>query len=259
MQGLETVFAVFAFVLGAMVGSFLNVVIYRLPREESLSTPPSRCPGCGTRIAPWNNIPIISFILLRGKCASCGIKISPRYPAVETLMGVLSLYLWTLHGETPLAFGAYFVFLAGLVAATFIDLDHKIIPDSISLGGIPLGLALSHVTGIGWKASLLGIAAGGGILLAVSLAYLYIMKKEGMGMGDVKLLAAIGAFLGWQGVLFTIFTSSIAGSFIGIIVLKMKGEGSDYEIPYGPFLALGATAYLFWGTRLIDWYLGKVL
>ncbi len=253
---MTTIFIVAAFILGAVVGSFLNVVIWRLPRGESLVSPPSACPGCASRIAPWHNIPILGYLILGGKCANCKMSISIRYPAVEALTGILSLLLGYKFAEAPHLFAIYFIFMSGIVAMTFIDLDHKIIPDSISLGGIPLGFAASFFTPLGWQGSLLGILLGGGSLLLVSTLYLLITKKEGMGMGDVKLLAAIGAFLGWEAVLFTIFTSSVVGSVIGVATLKIMGEDRDYQIPFGPFLGFGALLYIYVGPALISWYLG---
>jgi leader peptidase (prepilin peptidase)/N-methyltransferase len=242
-----------AFILGAVVGSFLNVVIYRLPLGLSLVRPGSRCPSCGAAIRPWQNIPILSYIVLLGRCGNCRARISLRYPLVEALTGALSLGAWLKFGPTP-AFGVYFIFLAGLVAVTFIDLDHKIIPDSMSLGGIPLGFAASFVTGVGWQDSLIGIALGGGSLLSVALAYQFFTKREGMGMGDVKLLGAIGAFLGWKSILFTILVSSIAGAVVGLLAMKLQRADRHLEVPFGPFLALGAVVYLFYGPQLIHWY-----
>jgi leader peptidase (prepilin peptidase)/N-methyltransferase len=243
-----------AALFGAVVGSFLNVVIYRLPRGESLSFPPSHCPNCGRGIRPWDNVPVLSYLLLRGSCRNCSHPISPRYPLVEALMAGLSAGAWLRFGPT-VPFGVYFVFLAGLVAVTFIDLDHKIIPDSLSLGGTALGLAASFFTGVGWKASLVGALLGGGLLLAVALGYYALTRREGMGLGDAKLLAAIGAFLGWQAVLFTVFVSSVVGSVVGVAVAGLQRSNLRFEVPYGPFLALGAVLYLFWGPPLVDWYL----
>ncbi|PLX41286.1 MAG: prepilin peptidase [Deltaproteobacteria bacterium] len=252
---MPTIFTVAAALLGAAVGSFLNVVIYRLPLGLSIVSPPSSCPRCDTRISALQNIPVVSYILLRGRCAKCREPISIRYPLVEALTSVLTALLWLRFGEDPLLFGIYFIFMAAMVAVVFIDIDHKIIPDSISLGGIVLGFAASFFTPVGWVDSLIGIVAGAGSLFLVAWGYHIITGKEGMGMGDVKLLGAIGAFLGWQSVLFTIFVSSVTGSVVGVVALKLMGEGRDYEIPYGPFIVLGALAYLFRGPELIDWYL----
>ncbi len=244
-----------AFLFGAIVGSFLNVVIHRMPRGESLIRPASRCPACSTPIRIRHNVPIASYLFLRGKCAACRAPISMRYPFVEGLTGLLTLLVYLRFGPTPLG-GAMFILAAGLVAVTFIDFDHRIIPDRLSLGGTVLGFILSFVTPIGWKASLIGLAAGGGSLFAVSVAYELIAKKEGMGMGDVKLIACIGAFLGWQAVLFTVFLSAVVGSLVGLLAIRLLKEGYDYQIPYGPFLALGAVVYMFAGPELIGWYLG---
>ncbi|WP_025322491.1 prepilin peptidase [Deferrisoma camini] len=244
-----------AAVLGAVVGSFLNVVIHRLPRGESLVRPPSHCPGCGRPVRPWDNVPIVSYLVLRGRCRDCGMRIPLRYPLVEALTAGLSGLLWVRFGPTP-AFGVYFVFVAGLVAVTFIDLDHRIIPDSLSLGGMPAGLAASFVTGLGPVQSLLGIAVGSGLLLAVALGYRAVTGREGMGLGDVKFLGAVGAFLGWQAVLFTVFVSSLVGASVGVAWGLARGGGLRLEVPYGPFLALGAALYVYAGPELVTWYLG---
>jgi leader peptidase (prepilin peptidase)/N-methyltransferase len=246
--------AVVVFLLGAAVGSFLNVVIHRLPREESLVFPGSHCPFCGNAIRPWHNVPILGFLLLRGRCKDCGERISVRYPLVEALVAVLSTALWAKYGPSW-TFAAYFVLTAGLVAVMFIDIDHMIIPDSLSLGGLAVGVVLSLFTGVGWLASLVGVAAGGGSLLAVYLAYFAVTRREGMGLGDVKLLAAIGAFLGWQAVLFTILVSSVAGALVGGATVGFRLQR---EVPYGAFLAPAAILYLFCGHEVIHWYVGRI-
>lgn len=247
--------AAVAGLLGAVVGSFLNVVIYRLPRGQSLVRPPSSCPICGSRVRPWHNVPVLGYLWLRGRCRDCSAVISPRYPAVEALTGALTAGLWLRFGPTP-EFAAGFALIAGLVAITFIDLDHRIIPDSLSLGGVALGFASSFVTPLGWKASLAGVALGGGALLAVAFGYYALTRREGMGLGDVKLLAAIGAFLGWEAVLFTIFVSSVVGSAVGLTLAAVRRSDLKLEVPFGPFLALGAGAYLYYGPELVQWYLG---
>jgi len=249
------IFAIFSFLLGAAVGSFLNVCIYRLPAGESVVSPPSRCPACGARIRPWHNIPILGWLILRGKCRDCGAPISPRYPFVELLNGLLTLALFLKFGPS-LTFLVLFVFCSALVAITFIDLDHQIIPDVISLPGIVVGFACSFVLPwLGWKSSLMGIVAGGGSLFLVAWLYELFTKKEGMGGGDIKLLAMMGAFLGWRSVPFIIFASSLIGSVIGVTFMLIQKKDGKLAIPFGPFLAAGAVLYIFYGKAIITWYL----
>ncbi|AJE02890.1 prepilin peptidase [Geobacter pickeringii] len=249
------IFAFFAFALGAAVGSFLNVCIYRLPAGESVVSPPSRCPACGSKIRPWDNIPVVSWLLLRGACRDCGARISPRYALVELLNGLLTLALFLKFGPTP-SFLVLFLFCSALVAITFIDLDHQIIPDVISLPGIVAGFACSFfLPWLGWKSSLIGIVAGGGSLLLVAWLYELFTKKEGMGGGDIKLLAMMGAFLGWRAIPFVIFASSLVGSIVGVTLMLVQKKDSKLAIPFGPFLALGAILYIFFGKTIILWYL----
>lgn len=252
---LPLIFHLFSFILGAVVGSFLNVCIYRLPAGESVVSPPSRCPSCGMRIRPWDNVPILSWLILRGRCRSCRAKISARYPLVELINGLLTLALFLKFGPT-LTFAVLFIFCSALVAITFIDLDHQIIPDVISLPGIALGFAASFfLPWLGWLNSLIGIVAGGGSLLLVAWLYERLTGKEGMGGGDIKLLAMMGAFLGWRAVPFIIFASSLVGSVIGLTVMMLQKKDSKLAIPFGPFLALGAVLYIFFGKAIILWYL----
>lgn len=247
--------SVFVCLFGAVIGSFLNVCIHRLPREESIAFPPSHCPACGSRIAPWDNIPVISWLLLKGRCRSCGNRISLQYPIVETINALLSLALF-LHFGLSGQFALYLLFSSALVVITFIDLEHQIIPDVISLPGIVIGFAASFFTGgIGWLNSLTGIAIGGGSLLLIAWVYELATKKEGMGGGDIKLLAMMGAFLGWRSVPFIIFAASLVGSVIGITLMLIQKKDGKLAIPFGPFLAFGAMLYLFYGGRIIDWYL----
>jgi leader peptidase (prepilin peptidase)/N-methyltransferase len=252
MSNLFILFIIFC--MGACIGSFLNVCIWRVPRSESIVSPGSRCPQCSTPIRFYDNIPILSYILLMGKCRHCKSGISIRYPLVEGLTGVLAMAAAFRFGLT-LDFLIYFIFISVLVTVTFIDLDLQIIPDVISLPGIPIGLAASLVlTTVTFKDSLIGALVGGGSLFLVAWGYYYFTKKEGMGGGDIKLLAMIGAFIGWQGVFFTIFIASAVGSVTGAILMLFAKKDLKFAVAFGPFLALGALAYLFVGPELIDWY-----
>jgi leader peptidase (prepilin peptidase)/N-methyltransferase len=245
----------FAFVFGAIIGSFLNVCIWRLPRDESIVHPGSHCPQCGAPVRPVDNIPLLSYALLRGRCRQCATPISFRYPLVEILMGLLIVVLLHRFGVSP-AFVAYTVFTAALVVVSFIDLDHQIIPDVISLPGIAVGLACS-LLGIGPSIldSAAGALLGGGLLLAVAVGYHALTKREGMGGGDIKLLAMIGAFLGWRAVLVTLVLGSLSGALVGMALIVGRGAGTRVPIPFGPFLALGAICALLFGDSLIEWYL----
>ncbi|MBW6510471.1 MAG: prepilin peptidase [Desulfuromonadales bacterium] len=249
-------FLIISFILGAVVGSFLNVCIYRIPAEKSIVSPPSSCPACGHQIRWFENIPIVSYLLLRGHCSACRIKISPRYPAVEALTGVLFALTFYSFGFSAATI-VYLIFVAALVVITFIDLDHQIIPDVISLPGILVGFAGSFfVPWVTWYSSIIGILLGGGSLLAVAWGYEKLTGREGMGGGDIKLLAMFGAFLGWQAVFPVIFLASLAGTLVGVpFMLAQKGD-TRLAIPFGPFLAVAAMIYLFWGQMLIGWYLG---
>ena len=243
-----------AFILGAIVGSFLNVVIYRLPRGLSIIGPRSFCPFCGNPIKPYDNIPLVSFLLLGGRCRSCRGRIPWRYPLVEGLTGLLALFCLHKFGLTLSALG-YFAFLSALEASAFIDLEHRIIPDEISLGGTGAGvvLSLAGVT-LPFGACLLGILVGAGGLFLVAWIYELLTKREGMGGGDIKLMGMIGAFLGPVGAAFAIFSGSFLGALIGLILVMRKGD-PRYPIPFGPFLAAGASLYLLDGEGLIRGYL----
>ena len=248
-------FYLFAFVIGAVIGSFLNVCIHRLPAGESVVYPPSHCPGCGVRIRSRDNIPLLSYVLLRGRCRSCGAAISVRYPAVEALSGALLVLLLYRFGLSP-ALGVYAAFVAALIVVSFIDLDHQIIPDVISLPGIVVGLVASALgQGPPLLDSLLGALIGGGMLYAVAVGYHAFTGREGMGGGDIKLLAMIGAFLGWRGVLLSLIIGSFTGAVVGISLILARRTDSRVPIPFGPFLALGALCALAFGDRLIAWYL----
>ena len=237
------------------MGSFLNVCIIRLPKEESIVAPGSHCPQCKKPIKFYDNIPLVSYLLLRGRCRYCHSPISIQYPLVEGITALGSLILFMKFGPS-LSYLIYFAFVAALIVITVIDLYHQIIPDVISLPGIGVGLLASLVIPqITFLNSLIGILLGGGSLFLVATVYQWLFKREGMGGGDVKLLAMIGAFLGWKAVILTILLSSLIGSITGIIVMVSKGKDFKYAIPFGPFLSLGAVIALFYGPSLIKWYL----
>jgi len=238
-----------------MVGSFLNVCISRLPKGESIVTPGSHCPDCGHPIKFYDNIPLISYLLLGGKCRSCKRSISAQYPLIEGVTALSSLLLFSKHGLS-LSYLFYFSFVAALIVITVIDLYHQIIPDVISIPGIVVGLLgaliIPYIT---FFNSLIGILLGGGSLFLVATLYQWLFKREGMGGGDVKLLAMIGAFLGWEAVILTILLSSLVGSITGIVIMALKGKDFKYAIPFGPFLSLGAVIALFGQSEIVSWYL----
>lgn len=238
-----------AFVFGTVIGSFANVCIHRLPGRQSLSFPGSHCPHCQQAIPPWHNIPILSYVWLGGRCKYCKTTISWRYPLVELLCGLLYVFLY--HQFSFSAQGVVLMLLGtALLIASFIDLAHKIIPDRITLPGILAGLAASlFLTPIGLVDALLGVGLGGGLFFLVA-----ILSRGGMGGGDIKLIAMIGAFLGWQAVLVTIFLGALCGALVGISLMLLKKKGRKDPVPFGPFLALGALIAMVWGHDLIFWY-----
>jgi len=259
-----TMFHWLVFILGAIVGSFLNVCIGRIPKEESIVRPPSHCLNCNKPIAFYDNIPLISYLLLRGRCRSCSERISLRYFFVELSMGLLAVALYYRFGLSY-EFFVGFVFVAALIAISFIDLDVRIVPDVISLPGIVLGFLFSVVGYffIGAKdeiiptpvSSLIGIVAGGGFLLATAWIYEKITGVEGMGGGDIKLLAMIGAFLGWPSIPITLFFASVVGSVVGLTCMLLTGAGRRLALPFAPFLCSGAVLFIFFGEELIQLYL----
>jgi len=250
---------IFFFFIGAAIGSFLNVCIRRIPAKESLVFPASHCPKCHYSIRYYDNIPIISYLLLRGKCRNCGERISLQYPIVELLTAVITLLLYWKFGLS-LKLLASFVFSCVLIVITFIDLEHMIIPDILSLPGIPVFfLAGVFLMEVPWLEAVLGLLTGGGILLLIAIGYEFIAKREGMGGGDIKLLAMLGAFFGWKSLIFLLLVSSLTGALVGIVVMLIKGRDLKYAIPFGPFLCLAALAYIFWGdefTRLLFYVYG---
>ena len=267
-------FAFFATWFGACVGSFLNVCIYRIPRDESVVTPRSHCPHCNTLI-PWHlNIPVASWLFLRGKCASCKGPIAFRYTLVELLTAMLFLAVFMKWAAAPvmhmlpiphpLIVPIYWVFLAGLVLGTFVDFEHFIIPDSVTIGGMVAGPILSalvpalHSHEVWWQgllSSCIGMATGFGVLFGVAWLGEKAFKKEAMGFGDVKLMGAIGAFLGWKAVLFTVFMSSLLGSISGLLLIAFGGIKLQSRIPFGPYISAAATIWVFWGPALVGAYM----
>lgn len=249
------ILSILPFVFGALIGSFLNVCIYRIPLGMSIVSPPSSCPNCGAAVPFYLNVPVLSYIVLRGRCYSCKAPFSARYPLVEALTGLMAVFTFMKFGASVDAL-IYFAFICALIVITFIDLDLQIIPDVISLPGIALGFAASFVLlDLSVLDSLIGLAFGGGILYLIAFGYHLITGQEGMGGGDIKLLAMIGAFLGWKGVLLTLLLSSFTGAITGVILMYAFGKGTKHAIPFGPFLALGALLHLFFGESLIGWYI----
>lgn len=242
------------FLFGLVIGSFLNVVIARLPDGRSVVHPPSACPACGSTIRWHDNVPVFSWLWLRARCRSCQAHISWRYPVVELLTAVLFLIAARQFGPSP-DLGAALLLLAALVAITGIDLDHQIIPDVITLPGIAVGAGLAMVLHpAAWLDTLFGILVGGGLFLAIILA-----SGGGMGGGDMKLGAMMGAFLGWKLVLLAILVGVFAGGAVAIGLLVTGTKGRKDPVPFGPFLALGAVISLLWGNSLLAWYLGRFL
>lgn len=236
-----------AFALGACVGSFLNVVVWRLPRGESLVWPGSRCPRCGTPIPFRANVPVLSWLALRGRCRSCRAPISPRYPLVEALTGAIFAGLLLAHGPSARLLVEW-ALAAALVAVTFIDLDHHIIPNEITLPGLAAGLAISFLApdlGVPWRDAVLGVLCVAGMLWLVSAAYERFAGKIGLGMGDVKLVAMLASFLGLEGALGVIVLGSLVGLAYGVVMIAVGRTGRATRIPFGPALALAGLAFLF--------------
>lgn len=241
--------------LGLAVGSFLNVVIARLPEHRSLVRPRSSCPSCSAPIAWYDNVPVLSFVLLRGRCRACGARISWRYPAVELATGALfAAAYWRF--DLGVDFALAVALLAALLAVTAIDLQHQIIPDAITIPGTLAGLAATVAAGrLSWLDAVAGVLLGGGIFWLILTASLVLTGREGMGGGDVKLGAMLGAFLGWKVTLLAIFLAVVLGGALALVLLALRVTGRKEPIPFGPFLAAGGAVGLFWGERLVTWYL----
>ncbi|MCX6356743.1 MAG: prepilin peptidase [Candidatus Aureabacteria bacterium] len=257
----------FIFCLGAIVGSFPNVCIHRMPREESIVSPPSHCPRCNAPIKPYDNIPILSYIILAGRCRACKAPISIRYPAVELLTALCFLGLWIFYAAAiPMAVVAI-MFVASLIVVIFVDFEHQIIPDEISLGGIGFGIAASLVYpplhGVHtWQASIVrslaGLVVGGGIFWLIRIIGTRALKKEAMGFGDVKLMAYFGTLLGPALILLTTFFASLIGSAVGLTLIASGRARLGSRLPFGPYLCAAAVIALLFGNQCISWYLGKL-
>jgi len=265
----------FALIIGLVIGSFLNVVIVRLPSDVSITTPRSRCPQCQQLIAWHDNIPVLSYLILGARCRRCHQKISARYPLIEALSGVVSVLLYLKFGIS-VEWGIFFVFSAALIVLAFIDLDHRILPDVITLNGIWAGVLASAYLAqpspfmtqvfrtVGWSGtnplvivlagSLLGALIGGGLLWGVAEVYLRLRGIEGMGLGDVKMMAMVGAFLGAPLALLTIMVGSLAGSIIGLIFIRLADKTREYELPFGTFLSFAGIVAVLYGDTMIRWY-----
>jgi leader peptidase (prepilin peptidase)/N-methyltransferase len=264
-----------AFLLGLVIGSFLNVCILRIPAEKSVVLPESSCTKCGQAIAPYDNIPVLSWVFLGGKCRNCKTKISPMYPAVELLTGVLFLGCYFLFGLTMDAL-KWAVFAALLVVLAITDLRERILPDQVNFIGLGAGLLFSIFTksldgtalwlanrwfdfpppqmALSFADAVLGALAGSGLLWIVAEGYFRIRGREGMGLGDVKMMAAVGAFLGLKRTMMTVLLGSLLGSVIGIFLIAVSKKGRDYELPFGTFLGAGALLVVFFGTPALHWY-----
>lgn len=253
------------FVLGAIIGSFLNVCIYRIPKGLSIVRPSSRCPSCGTPIKFYDNIPILSYILLAGRCRSCKTKFSVKYPLIEFLNAFLYVVIVNRFGiELPWIPLVFCIFVSALIVIFFIDLEYQIIPNSITLPGIPIAIILgstilpdpfSRTELLGFRSSIAGFLAGGGSFYLIAVLGKAILKKDAMGGGDIKMMAMVGGLLGWKGIILTTFLGSLLGSIIGMSLIILKGREWGSKIPFGPYLALGALISVLWGQDILTWYL----
>jgi leader peptidase (prepilin peptidase)/N-methyltransferase len=271
---------VFALLIGLVIGSFLNVVILRLPQGVSITLPRSRCPQCQNPISWYDNVPVLSYFILRGRCRHCRKPYSARYPLIEAMTGVVSVLLELKFGLT-IEWGIFLAFSAALIVLAFIDLDHRILPDVITLNGIWIGVLISMylaqpsalieriLRAVGYEtanlhvialtASLFGAIVGGGLLWGVAEAYLRIRGIEGMGFGDVKMMAMVGAFLGAPLALVTIMLGSLLGSVIGLTFIKFAGKTRQYELPFGTFLSLAGIVAVLYGDDLVRWYIEHLI
>lgn len=255
---MDPIIIVFLFLFGCVIGSFLNVCIYRIPREKSIVSPPSACPGCEEKIRPWQNIPIISFLLLKGRCYNCKIKISVKYPLVELLTGLLTLAVYFWFGLSYEGLAAL-TLLYHLVAVVYIDIEFRIIPDRIIIAGLLTG-GIIHVAGsfMAWSEILIGGLIGSGFLLFTFYLGKLLFKKDSVGGGDIKLGFMLGIFLGTQNIIVGLFSSYIFASLIGGGSKILKGKAPVGEIPFGPYLALGSATALFFGDKITAGYFALI-
>lgn len=252
--GLTVLIAGLCFLVGSMVGSFLNVCIWRLPRGQSVVRPWSRCPHCNQRISPRDNIPLVSFVCLRGRCRHCATSISPRYPVVEGLTGAMAVLFFLTFGPTGQA-ALFFILCCFLVVASFTDLDRMVIPDKVTLPGIVLGLALNALLAPGAMVNfLVGAVVGAAALYLIAILGDLLFKKESMGGGDIKLAAMVGAFLGWKQGLLSLFLAVLVGAIVGMALIVSGLRKRREHIPFGPFIATGTILAVFWGDYLIRTY-----
>jgi leader peptidase (prepilin peptidase)/N-methyltransferase len=256
MPPISDAFGLFALGLfGLVIGSFLNVCIHRLPQRKSIVSPPSQCPHCGYVLRWYDNIPVVSYALLGGRCRGCKARISPRYPIVE----LITMLVFIAHG---LVFGLdimlvpRLLFACALIVLFAIDLEHHLLLDVITLPGIVVGLMFSLMLPPGILSAIIGVLVGGGVLWLIGEAYYRYAGEEGMGGGDVKMLAMIGAFLGWKLAVLTLVFSSLAGSLVGLLVIASRRGGMKYALPYGTFLAIGALVASLFGDQIVTWYTG---
>lgn len=239
---------------GLIIGSFLNVCIYRIPRGMSIVHPPSRCTACGRRLQWRDNVPVLGYFLIRGRCRQCGARVSPMYPLIEAITpAVFLLQYWQL-GSQPLLIPRL-IFACAMIVLCVIDLEQRILPNVITLPGIVVGFLFSLVLPPGWVSALIGLALGGGVLFAIAEAYYRIRGEEGLGMGDVKMLAMIGAFLGWPLMLVTLLLATLSGSLVGLVMIAVGRGNLKYALPLGTFLAASAIASTVMGKPLVDWYI----
>jgi leader peptidase (prepilin peptidase)/N-methyltransferase len=245
------------FIIGLILGSFYNICIVRIPQQMSFVSPRSHCSSCKRTLQVYDLIPVVSYLLLKGKCRYCNVRISLRYPIVELLTGILFGGLYFKYSFT-LSFFVYAVLTSVLLVAAFIDIEHRIIPNGLVLFGSIIALVFDILQlHVNWLDGLLGMLVGGGILLLIALLSLILLKKEGMGGGDVKLMGMIGLFLGWRLTLLTLVLSIYIGGFIGGIVLLARWKKADDYIPYGPFIALGTLITMFFGNEILLWYFSR--